>query len=286
MPLAENRQFARFVADFLERYDPESEDLAFLTREFIYNNLATVFLIKDPFPAAFDFLEELFYNKEFQGYFSSFWKKHPRTRTGAELLFVLASLYDFERRALALLFDSYLTARNILSGKWRESDVYNQKAKAFVIKEVMEDLLRTMEARGVQSEEAFLVSYAEEQVKIFQILIDMGGHDRNRALFAWGRLLWDEGAYGAAILKWRSIDSNYASKTFQEIKHLASIYDSVPVSSAYEGPSSLVPQVDRILEWESSENSSRLYKRLTKFQKWSSRAQNREGGAARKSPGE
>jgi hypothetical protein len=285
MPLPENRQFTRFVDEFLGKYDPESEDLASLTGEFIYNNLATVFLVKDPFPAAFDFLEELFYDKEFQGYFSSFWKKNPRTRTGSELLLALASLYDFERRTLALLFDSYLTARMILSGERRETDVYNRKAKAYVVKEVMEELMGKMDERGIRSEETLLRSYAHEQVKIFQVLVDLGGYYRNRALFGWGRLLWDEGEYGAAILKWRSIDSSYAYTTFQDIKHLISIYDSVPASSAYEGPPSLVPEINRILEWESSENCSRLYNRLVKFHKWSSRIQSLEKEASNYSPG-
>jgi hypothetical protein len=279
MPLPEKDQFARFADDFLENCDPRSEDLAGLTGEFVYNNLATVFLVKEAFPAAFDFLEELFYNKEYQDYLASYWKKHPMTETGSELLLILASLYDFEKRTLSLLFDAYLTARDILSDKRHETDVFSQKAKAFVVREVMEDLLRRLDERGFESEEALLKRYEREQVKIYQILVDMGGRPRSRALFAWGRGLWEGGRYGEAILKWRDIDGDFAFKTFQEIRHFISVYDSVPVSTAFEGPDSLIPEINRILDWESSENSRRLYKRITQYHKWACRTDRLRSGA-------
>ncbi len=280
MPLPEKDQFARFADDFLEAFDPQNEDLAYLTDEFVFNNLATVFLVNEAFPAAFDFLEELFYNKEYQDYFASYWKRHPLTETGSELLLILASLYDFEKRTLSLLFDAYLTARDILSNKRYETDVFNQKAKAFVVKEVMEDLLRRLDERGFESEETLLRRYEQEQVKIYQILAEMTGRPRNRALFAWGRGLWEDGRYGEAILKWRDIDGDFAFKTFQEIRHLISVYDSVPVSTAFVGPDSLIPEIDRILAWESGENSRRLYKRITQFHKWAVRTDRLRRGAA------
>ncbi len=279
MPLPEKDQFARFADDFLEAYDPRSEPLAGLTDEFVFNNLATVFLVDETFPAAFDFLEELFYNKEYQDYIASYWKRHPLTETGSELLLILASFYDFERRTLSLLFDAYLAARDILSNKRHETDVFNQKAKAFVVKEVMEDLLRRLDERGFESEETLLGRYEQEQVKIYQILAEMTGRPRNRALFAWGRGLWEAGRYGEAILKWRDIEGDFAFKTFQEIRHLISVYDSVSVSTAFEGPDSLIPEIDRILAWESGENSRRLYKRITQFHKWAVRTERLRRGA-------
>jgi hypothetical protein len=280
MPLPEKDQFSRFADEFLEAYDPQSEDLAGLTGEFVYNNLSTVFLVKEAFPAAFDFVEELFYNKEYQDYLASYWRRHPMTETGSELLLILASLYDFEKRALCLLFDAYMPARDILSEKRHETDVFSQKAKAFVVKGIMEDLLLRLDDRRFGSEEALLKGYEWEQVKIFQLLVDMGGRPRNRALFAWGRMLWEEGRYGEAILKWRAIDGDFAFKTFQEIRHFISVYDSVPVSTAFEGPDSLIPEITRILDWESSENSRRLYKRITEYHKWASRSRGLRSRAA------
>ncbi len=280
MPLPEKDQFARFADEFLEAYDPRSEDLAGLTGEFVYNNLSTVFLVKEAFPAAFDFIEELFYNKEYQDYLASYWRRHPMTETGSELLLILASLYDFEKRALSLLFDAYMPARDILSDKRHETDVFSQKAKAFVIREVMEELLRKLDDRGFESEESLLQMYKGEQVKIYQILVDRGGRPCNRALFAWGRMLWEDGRYGEAILKWRAIDGDFGFKTFQEIRHFISVYDSVPVSTAFEGPDSLIPEINRILDWESSENSRRLYKRITEYHKWASRTRGLRNRAA------
>ncbi len=246
--LPEKDQFARFADEFLEAYDPRSEDLASLTGEFVYNNLSTIFLVKEAFPAAFDFIEELFYNKEYQNYLASYWRRHPMTETGSELLLILASLYDFEKRTLSLLFDAYLPARDILSDKRHETDVFSQKAKAFVVRQVMEDLLRRLDEQGFESEEDLLQIYEREQVKIYQILVELDGRPRNRALFAWGRMLWEAGRYGEAILKWRAIDGDFGYKTFQEIRHFISVYDSVPVRSAFEGPDSLIPEINRILE--------------------------------------
>ena len=271
MELPEGQQLDYFIATYLLKYPPDDEGLAGLTREFIYENLNSVFVLDDPFSAAFDFLEELFYNKELQGYFMSFWKENPRTKTGAEFLLILASLYDFERRAVGYLFDSYDIAKKVLSGDSRLLRAFNQKAKALVIKEIYQEFVREIRERGITSEEKILQEYRNEQVKIYQMLIEMGGGPRDRALYAWGRLCWDKGMYGAAVQKWKEISDTFAFKTYQEIKHLLTVYDSVsiPVSADYQA---LVPKINKIFEWESAENNGFLFKRLMKYDKWKKRA--------------
>jgi hypothetical protein len=271
MELPEDRQLEVFVETFLRKYDPDDGVLARLTKEFIYQNLSSVFVLDDPFSAAFDFLEELFYNKELQGYFLSFWEENPRTKTGAEFLLILASLYDFERRALVYLFDSYDIAKKILDGESRFQRAFNQKAKALIIREICTEFVREIGERRIASVEDILQEYQNEQIKIYQVLIDMGGGPRDRALYAWGRLYWDEGMYGAAVQKWKEISDALAFKAYQEIKHLLTVYDSVsiPVFADYQA---LVPRINRIFEWESAKNNDFLFKRLMKYDKWKKRA--------------
>jgi hypothetical protein len=270
MALPEEEQFACFVDDYLQKFDPDEGDLARLTQEYVYNNLSVVFVFEDTFAAAFDFLEELFYNKESQGYFSAFWNEHPRTKTGAEFLLILASLYDFEKRTLGYIFDSYDVAKKILAGETRFQRAFNQKAKAFVLKEMCEGLAREMAERGLKTEEDLFRRYRDEQEKIYRLLLDMGGEEKNRALYALGRVYWDEGMSGAAIQEWKEVDGAFASRTFREIRNLIKTYEggSTPFMADYRG---LVPEINRVFERESTENSNALLKRLLRFHKWEKR---------------
>ena len=163
MGMPEDLQLAIFIETYLKKYNPDSEGLAKFVREFVYQNLGSIFVVSDSFTSGFDFLEEIFYNKELQGYFVSYWNENPRTKTGAEFLLTLASLYDFERRAAAYLLDSYEIAKRILSGEERLPRAFSQKAKAYVLKEVCEDFISRMVARGIKSEDELLGLYRREQ---------------------------------------------------------------------------------------------------------------------------
>ena len=271
MELPEDVQFDIFVETYLEKYNPDSKNLAESTREFVYQNLGSVFVVSDSFASAFDFLEEIFYNKELQGYFISYWKENPRTKTGVEFLLGLASLYDFERRAAAYLLDSYEVAKRILSGEDKYQRAFSQKAKAYVLKEISEDFMGKMVDRGIESEEKLLHLYSREQERIYQLVMDMGGEERDRALYALGRLYWDEGKHEEAILKWSEISNSFAFKTFQNIKHLLTIYDNVSIPIKVD-LQKLIPRINSIFEWESDENNSLLLKRLIEFHKWKNRS--------------
>ena len=272
MEFREDQQLDLFAATYLKKYDPDDDILAGLTRDFVYENLSSVFVIGDSFSAAFDFLEELFYNKELQGYFLSYWKENPRTKTGVEFLLILASLYDFERRAVTYLFDSYEIARKILDSEDQYRRAFNQRAKALVLEKVGQEFIREMKARGIGSLEDVIQEYRDEEIKIYQFLTDMGGKPRDRALYAWGRLLWDAGMYAAAVQKWKDISDGFAFATYQEIRHLLTLYDNVssPVFSDYQ---TLVPRINRILEWKFAEDSDLLLKRLLKYEKWKKRTE-------------
>ncbi len=270
MGMPEDLQLAIFIETYLKKYNPDSEGLAKFVREFVYQNLGSVFVVSDSFSSGFDFLEEIFYNKELQGYFVSYRNENPRTKTGAEFLLTLASLYDFERRAAAYLLDSYEIAKRILSGEEKLPRAFSQKAKAYVLKQVCEDFISRMVDRGIKSEDEILSLYRREQERIYQLVMDMGGEERDRALYALGRLFWDEGKYEEAILRWSQISDSFAFKTYQEIKHALTIYDSIsiPISADLQD---LVARINAIFEWESSENDDLLLKRLIDFHKWKKR---------------
>jgi NADH:ubiquinone oxidoreductase subunit C len=125
--------------------------------------------------------------------------------------------------------------------------------------------------RGIESEEKLLHLYSREQERIYQLVMDMGGEERDRALYALGRLYWDEGKHEEAILKWSEISNSFAFKTFQNIKHLLTIYDNVSIPIKVD-LQKLIPRINSIFEWESDENNSLLLKRLIEFHKWKNRS--------------
>jgi len=63
MSYPEDEQFRRLEEEYLQTCDPNDQNLAEFFREFINLNLNGAFFIDEPFIAAFDSLEELFYKK-------------------------------------------------------------------------------------------------------------------------------------------------------------------------------------------------------------------------------
>jgi hypothetical protein len=76
MAFPEEDQFSYFSEKYLETFDPDSEDLAELTHEFIYNNLCNVIIVIDSISSAFDFIEELYFSKPLDFLFLDHWRKH------------------------------------------------------------------------------------------------------------------------------------------------------------------------------------------------------------------
>jgi hypothetical protein len=263
MNLSENDQFWYFYEKYLKRYDANKGDLARFTREFLYNNLSNVIIVIEPVSAAFDFIEELYYNNPLDIFYPSFWEENPDTETGVEFLVCLAAHYDFERRCLVYLFDAYEEAEKLLNKKYYRRNAFNKKAKAYVVKEVYEELIWELKRRGYKSMEEVLERYRNEQMKIYRMIIEMGGSTKDRGLFALGRFFWDEGMYELALEKWDKIDESYPSKTFQRIMIILANFDDLD---------KIVPQVDGILNWESNQSSKYLLKRLLKYHRWKNRS--------------
>jgi hypothetical protein len=262
MGLPEHDQVTAFFRDYLDKYDPDSPDIARLTREFIYRNLGMVLILTDPLSAGFDCLEESFYNKLSMEDFTSYCLKNPRTRTGAEILFYLASSYDFEKRAIRHLQESLETARAVLAG-WRgDLAVYDKKAKAFVVQEIERELRRELKGLGLSKLDSVRARYADEQIKIYRFLTDMGGDFRNRALYALGEVYWDEGRSDLALNTWKTIDPAFSFGPLDDIRR---------IKSDTENTVNLVSRISGALSREADFDSSEQFRRLLKFHKWAKR---------------
>lgn len=192
-------------------------------------------------------------------------KENQGTKTGLEFLFCLASLYDFERRGLAYLSDSYEEAKRLLEDPYSQSDAFNIRAKAFVIKEVFEEIILEIKNRGYNSLDEVLDRYREEQKKIYSMIIRKSREARNQGLFSLGCLYWDEGQYDLAFKEWRKIDDSYPSQAFQEIREFFS-------SNDYS--QEMISQVDDIFEFEAYKRSRDLLRRLLKYHRWEKRGKN------------
>ena len=265
MLLPEDEQLLYFKENYLEEYDPDDGNLPVLTKEFFYENLSNVIIIIDDISASFTYIEEIFYNRPYDRYFQSYYKENQGTKTGLEFLFCLASLYDFERRGLAYLSDSYEEAKRLLKDPYSQSDAFNIRAKAFVIKEVFEEIILEIKNRGYNSLDEVLDRYREEQKEIYSIIIRKSREARNQGLFTLGCLYWDEGQYDLAFKEWRKIDDSYPSQAFQEIREFFSNNDY---------SQEMISQVDDIFDLESYKRSRDLLRRLLKYHRWEKRGKN------------
>lgn len=265
MKLREEEQFLYFKENYLEEYDPDDRNLAILTSEFIYRNLSNVIINYISISDAFTFIEELFFNKPMDNYFPIFWNENPNTKTGAALLLCLASVYDFEKRGIAYLFSAYKEAKKILSKKYTQTNVFNKKLKAYIIKETFDVLTIELGKKGYILVDEILNKYREEQIRIYKIVKRMGGEERDQALYAEGNLYWDEKNYDLAKQKWKEIDNPDISITFMEIKK---------VLDNYKNKQKMIQEINSIIHYHSSLDASSQLKRLLGFHRWKNRRNN------------
>jgi hypothetical protein len=260
MALPEGRQFVQFDRDYLRKIDPNSEELARLARRFIAANLNGVFYWTDDFSMAFDFLEELFYKRPIYDALAAYIRQHPGTKTAAEFLFCLADAYDFERRALALMDIVYDDAGAMLANRSRHTSAYDYKAKAFVLHEMADEVRNRLKSGGFTSNDAAARRYREECADLYRILESMGGETANRARFALGQLLWEEGSVRKAIDSWGRITPSYSFRAYLLIRpYLGGTGDALAAA---------VPKIGEILNNETTEGNGSLLRRQLKFHKW------------------
>jgi len=260
--MPEKEQFLYFKKRYLENYDLDSEDLAYLTRKFIHSNLNNIIIPVSDVSSAFDYIEELYFNMPLEYQFLKFLRENPDTLVSAEFLLTLASHYDFERRAIEYLYKAYKEAKKYLSEKYQVSEVFNKKVKCYIIKNVYEKLHKTLEKRGYSSFNEVSATYVEEQIKLYEMVIDMGGKSRNHGLYDLGCLYWALGLRDLALAIWAQIDDSYESEALNSIRDVMTWHDDVQ---------KVYPQIDRTLYWAASRGISDRLKRLIKLGKWKAR---------------
>lgn len=272
MESVDDDQMRAFKARYLDGHDAADPLLVRLTQGFLYGNLGGVFMLGDRLSTAFDFLEELYYNKLFQNSLVTYGLKNRRTPTGAEVLFCLAALYDFERRGLAHLADSIDPIESALADRPGRAEVFNKKAKAFVLRDVYRDFILELGIRGPEDIDSVLQEYTEEQARIYRLLVGMGGDVKNRALYALGVMQWDGGREGEAIKTWKQIDPAYTHPQLDGIRWVLSL--------SY-GSDLIWTRIDKLFQEESRKNSSAALERLKKFHVWDKRSAKLRAAAVR-----
>ncbi|MGB8959348.1 MAG: hypothetical protein WCC00_10120 [Candidatus Aminicenantales bacterium] len=263
MELSDEDQVRAFRDRYLAGYDPDDPLLARLTQRFLYENLGGVFNLGDRLATAFDFAEELFFNKLFQNELIDYGLKNRRSRTGTEILLCLAALYDFERRGLAYLADSLDEIEAVLDNRPGRADLFNKQTKAFVLGEVYRDLIFGIRRRNLEDLDAVLQEYREEQTKIYRLLIDIGGEAANRARYALGGMYWDEGREGLALKEWKAIDLAYTTPILSQLRWIMSL--------TY-GEELVWSRINSVFQEESKKNTTAALNRLTKFHLWEKRS--------------
>ncbi|HRD01386.1 MAG TPA: tetratricopeptide repeat protein [Candidatus Saccharicenans sp.] len=263
MAYPEEVQFSTFEKDYLNKYDWDNPDLTAFTRNFINSNLNGVIFIEDEFTAAFDALEELFYKKPIFERIAVLIETHPTSPVRDELLFCLASSLDMERRIIKNLARAYPQARNIYLKKASLDYVFNSLPKAFVLKQVYEELKESLSRKGFSSLDEALEKYEQAELKIYEDLAGRGRQTRARALYAIGLALWEKGDKDTALETWKKIERPYASLS---IKNLLDVINQTP-------PAKLDEEIEMEINYRSNKNSKYLYRRQVQFDKWSRRQQ-------------
>jgi len=261
LPLVD--QVRTFHRDYLEVFDPDSPDLARLTRGFVYRNLGMVFVqTGDPLSRGFDLLEEIYYDSLSQHALVPYALRYPESRTGAEILFGLAASYEFERRAIVALDGSLDAARRILADPTDvRYHVHNKNVKAYVLREVYRDLAGELRGREYPALEPVLQKYRDEQLRIYDHLNGMGGSIRCRALYAIGRLCWDEGRTDEALSVWLETDPAFADVTLTGIRN----------AIAEKRLSNPIRRIDDILGRLAVTEKADQLERIARYGKWDRR---------------
>ena len=276
MALPEEKQFARFVTEYLDRFDPDQEDLAHLAREFMTWNQSAVFIVTSRFSAAFDFVEKLYFNKRVQGYLEAYARKNRTTRTGREILSVLAGLLDFEKRTLGYLFDAYETAVAVLDGKDQRKEVLNPRAKALVIVKTLDAVMEAMVRSGIRSQDELLDLYLSWEIELLRSLADSGGETRDDALFSLGCLHWSNRRFESAVEAWNAVPDSYGRGSFGDMRELIRDFESRthPEKRDY---ARIGPGIDEMIARSFGSSSRKHLERMVRFKKWSRRYQSPAG---------
>ena len=267
MVLPELEQLGKFQSDYLDRADIESESLAKLTREFTRNNLSTMMFDISEITSAFDYLEEIYFNKELDHFFYNIWLTNPTSTIGVEFLLCIADHIRFERNGLDFLHRAYEEAKDFLSQKYQRTEMFNKKQKCFVIKEIYESLVSQLPDLGFYSMEQVLDHYVEIERGIYNLLLDLSEESKNIALFELGRLAWNDELHSDALELWKDIDDSYSTRSLADIRRILSLDFSLPQT---------IFAIDSSFNWYVEREQRDFISRLVQFKKWQNRYKRNE----------
>lgn len=259
-----------FKKQYLDNYDWDSEALARLTHNFLFNNLNGVFFVLDTVSGTFDAIEELYYKRPAYDFIADLTGLFPGTKTDAELSLYLASALDFERRTLIKLLESGPKTDDIASGQKKPAGVFEAEIKALVVKQVYQDFLGISQSLKLSPDE-ILDWYLKGQERIYTRLTERGGEIKNRALYNWGKSLWCRGQYEQAIDKWNrmAVGSPIPMRNYWLIKSLLNRYGLIQYTQQY---------IDNTLNLENINSRDQLLKRHLAFHTWQKRSESNKGG--------
>jgi len=262
MTLPELEQLKKFQADYLDRDEIENQSLIKLTQEFTRNNLSTIMFDISDVTSAFDYIEEIYFNKALDHSFYKIWLKTPTSRVGVEFLLCIADHIRFEKNGLYYLQKAYEEAKNFLSHKYHQTELFNKIQKCFVIKDVYENLVRKLPALGFNSIEQVRAYYQDVEKGVYTLLLDLGEEAKNIGLYELGRFAWKNEQYLEALKHWENIENSYSTKSLQDIRRVIS--QNLELDQTVLG-------INSSLNWYGESGQSAFIARLTQYGKWQNR---------------
>jgi hypothetical protein len=260
--LPEKEQLDIFLEKYLKNLDLNDPRVADLTEDFLTSNLNNVIIPINHISVAFDYLEELYFNKTFDRPILDFLRQHLKTRVGIQFLLYLASQYAFERRALNYLELAYKEAKEFLTKRFLPAEIYDQMAKSFIVVLIYEDVVDAARRQGYRSMSKIEEVYFKAEASCYQYLIELNEDYRDRGWFGLGCLYWNSGDKEKAIDCWQSISPDFPSRIWQDIVKTLTIYKNKEKAYNY---------IDKILGASSYENCLKLLNRLLKAGRWEKR---------------
>jgi len=264
MSYPEEEQLRRFQQQYLTPEKLNDRETADFTLKFFRSNLNNILIQISDISNAFDYVEEIYFNKAIESRLIEFIQTHMDTRVGLEFVLFLASQYRFERKALMLLSLAYEEARTLLPRRMYRSEIHNKKAKCFIIKEMYEQLVSELNRLGYETIDEAARQYAREEKKLYGHLVSLGGEKGNIGLLALGRFYWRFDLKDLAITTWKKISDSYSTPLLDEIRLILS--DGMKIESTYT-------LIDMTLNSFDSRNSKKLLDRLVRFGRWNKRGE-------------
>ncbi|MCJ7581755.1 MAG: hypothetical protein MUP98_14635 [Candidatus Aminicenantes bacterium] len=262
MTLPELEQIEKFKTDFLEGNEIDDQTLFKLTQEFTGNNLSSMMFDISDVTSAFDYMEEIYFNKALDHSFYEFWLSDPNSRIGVEFLLCLADHIRFEGNGLFYLQKAYKEASDFLSQKYHRTEIFNKRQKCFIIKEIYDELVRQLPSLGFRSIDEVLSYYQEVEKGVYNLVLELGEEARNIGLYELGRQAWNQEQYIEALDYWNIIDDSYSTKSLEGIRR---------VVSQNQEQSQIILGINSSLNWNIDEEQRDFIIRLVTFGKWKNR---------------